>query len=141
MVTCLILRGVPGCGKSTIAAETGYEIVNRDSIREMLFGDAEVFSDEGLVTAVQDAMIEYHIKSGTSVVVDNTNVEWKYVTALAGLAYRAGATKVGIQVVDVPLDVALNRNHARGRMGGRQVPEHVIKHYYERLQTSKDWTL
>jgi predicted kinase len=140
MTTCLILRGVPGCGKSTIAAETGYEIVSRDSIRLKHLGGEEIFSDEGLVTAVQNTLIDYHLRVGTDVVVDNTNVEWKYVRNIAGIALLAGA-RVKIQVVDVPLEEALRRNARRGMLGGREVPEEVIRHYHDRLQISKDWTL
>ena len=140
MTHCLILRGAPGSGKSTIARESGMKIVNRDSIREMLFGDPEVFSDEKLVTAVQDTLILHHLSEGTDVVVDNTNVEWKYVKAISAIAISSGAT-VSIQVVDVPLDEALRRNAERGRLGGRMVPENVIRHYHDRLQTSKEWTI
>lgn len=141
MTEMIILRGVPGSGKSTKAKEyEGYHIASRDDLREKLLGHPEVFSDEGLITAVQDTMIDYHLRAGTSVVVDNTNVEWKYVLRLAGIALLAGA-RVEIIVVDVPLEEALRRNAQRGRLGGRQVPEEVIIHYHERLQETKDWTL
>lgn len=144
MAKLVILRGVPGCGKSTYAARlaaksgNGYNIVSRDELREMLFGSAEVFSDEGKVTAVQDALIKYDLERGTNVIVDNTNVELKYVKAIIDLAPEG--TDVVVEVFDVALEEALRRNELRGRLGGRRVPEEVIRHYHERLQLTKDWT-
>jgi predicted kinase len=143
MTTLVILRGAPGCGKSTIAAEyaaDGYEIVNRDTIRLKQFGDEEFFGEENLVTALQDTLIDYWLRKSVSVVVDNTNTRWEFVRALAGIGLRSGAA-VKIEVVDVPLDEVLRRNAQRGRLGGRAVPEHVIRRYWDELQISKDWTL
>ena len=143
MSKLVILRGAPGCGKSTIAAQYkrhGYEIVNRDTIRLNQFGDEEFFGEENLVTAIQDTLIDYWLRKGVNVVVDNTNTRWEFVRQLAGIGLRAGA-EVKIEVVDIPLDEVLRRNAERGRLGGRAVPEHVIRRYHEELQISKEWSL
>ena len=139
----LILRGVPGSGKSTEAkelAQMGFEIVSRDTLREQLLGGPEVFSDEGLITAVQNAIIEYHLSNNINVVVDNTNTEWKYVRELVALGKRHGAM-ISVKVIDVTLDEALERNRKRGESGGRRVPDYVIRHHHSRLELSKDWKI
>lgn len=137
MATLTILRGVSGSGKSTWAEnQTGKVIVSRDRIRVSLFGD-ERMTDEPLVTVMQDAQIEAALKAGRDVIVDNTNIEWKYVKALAKIARRVGA-EVEVKVFDVPLQRALNNNTWRAANGGRDVPRSVIEKQHSRFQGNKN---
>lgn len=150
MPKMIILRGVSGSGKSTWARNQQGMVVSRDAIRVMQFGtdgpdyykvDKAVLSlRENQVTVIQDAMIEAGLRSGADVIVDNTNIEWKYVKALAKIAHRVGA-EVEVKVFDVPVDHALHQNRYRGWTGGREVPDDVIRKQHQRLQGSKDKTL
>jgi predicted kinase len=107
MPKLVILRGVSGSGKSTWAeAQPNAIIVSRDRIRAGIFGSADqdyyvgdVRSKEALVTKVQDATIAEALRAGSDVIVDNTNVEWKYVKALVKIGQRHGAD-ISVKVFD-----------------------------------------
>lgn len=154
MTKMIILRGVSGSGKSTwakmYAENTGAIIVSRDNIRVMMFDDdgpdyykvdKEVLrARENQVTIYHDIAISTLLKSGVDVIVDNTNIEWKYVKALAKIANRYGA-EVEIKVFDVSLNEAIARDIRRGTTGGRFVGDIVIKKQHSRFQGNKDMQL
>lgn len=141
MAKLTITRGVSGSGKSTWAeAQAGNPaIVSRDRIRMAVFG-TEDFIDENLITKIEHAAIAEALRAGRDVISDNTNIEWKYVKPIAAIGRKAGA-EVEVKVFDVPLHVALSRNASRAFIGGRDVPEHVIRKQYDRFQGSKNFTL
>src|SRR6478735_975457 len=140
MTKLIIVRGVSGSGKSTFAREYKRRnphtiIVNRDKIREVLFGSEEDYGvDEDLVTTIQETTIRGAFEGGWDVVVDNTNVIWYWVEDLARIA---SAYKAEVEIIDVNvgLEQAKLRNASRAANGGRFVPEHVIDkqwaHYLE----------
>ena len=120
-------------------AESGEKviIINRDSIRKMLFGSESAFGiDEDLVSNVEHATLVFALREGYDVVIDNTNTEWQYVikSAQVGAAHSAD---IEIHVIEMPLDIALKRNAMRDRV----VPDDVIRKQYKRLNETKDWTL
>lgn len=140
-----------GSGKSTWAkTQVGYTIVSRDSIRVMLFGTdgpeyykacSEILRErEQEVSIVQDSMIAGLLKNGHDVIIDNTNIEWKFVKALAKIGYRYGA-EVEVKVFDVPLRTAIANDKGRAAYGGRAVGEAVITRQHSRFQGNKDKTL
>lgn len=142
-----ILRGVSGSGKSTLAESIpGAMVVSRDRLRVAMFGDdgeeyykvpKEVLrAREDAITEAEHAAIRAGLRGGMNVISDNTNVKMRYVQPIANIGYREGA-EVKINVVDVPLDVAIKRNAARAALGGRFVPEKVIREQYGALQQSK----
>lgn len=145
-----ILRGVSGCGKSTWAREQNAAVVSRDDIRFIQYGSddadyytadkAVLFERENQVTVIQDAMITALLKSGKDVIVDNTNIEWKYVKALAKIGNRVGAD-VEVKVFDVPLHVAQQRASVRATLGGRNVSADIIRKQHDRLQGTKNLKL
>lgn len=149
MAKLTILRGISGCGKSTWAQQQNAVVVSRDSLRLSFFPN---FTEESYyqspilremedsITRIQDAAIETTLRSGKDVIVDNTNVEWRYVKALAKIAQKVGA-EVEVKVFDVPLETALGRNKMRSFGGGRYVPEDVIRKQHSRLQGTKTKTL
>lgn len=147
-----IIRGVPGCGKSTWAeAQAGNPvIVSRDRIRAALFGTADqdyykvakevLRSREDLVTEIQNSAIAAGLAGGHHVIVDNTSTRWPEVRTLADIGFKTGA-EVEVKVFDVPLSVAVERNAARAAAGGRDVPFEAIKRMHDALQSNKHMTL
>lgn len=145
-----ILRGVSGSGKSTYARQQNALVVSRDDFRAALFGsdgpdyyavDKEILRDrENTITIVCDAAIAGALKAGKDVVVDNTNVEWKFVKQIAKIGYRYGA-EVEVKVFDVPLGEAVKRDANRAAMGGRSVGHRIISQQYERFQKTKNLQL
>lgn len=135
----VITRGVPGCGKSTYAtawvtAAPKRVRVNRDDIRFQAYG--VYFGkpiDEDVVTKIEDAAIVAALKSGNSVIVDDCNIEQKYVNRFAHMAYRYGVT-FRVQEFNVTPQQAIENNRKRAENGGRDVPEAVIRRMYDRLK-------
>lgn len=144
-----ILRGISGSGKSTWARQQNATVVSRDDLRATYFPNftpeeyykSPVLRDmEESITRLQDAAIATLLKAGKDVIVDNTNIEWKYVKALAKIGYRYGA-QVEVKVFDIDLGTAMMRDEFRGRNGGRWVGNEVIKKQYDRLSKNKSMTL
>lgn len=143
MSTLLILRGIPGCGKSTFAHQWLKEgqlraRVNRDDIRMQFFGK-ETGVDESMVTVVEHAQVEMMLSAGYSVIVDDTNIRHQYIKAFINIAAKHGVP-VAIKQFDVDLKTAIARNAVRASLGGRNVPEAVIEKMYKSLKSSGQFT-
>lgn len=143
MTQLLILRGVPGCGKSTFAHQWLKEgerraRVNRDDIRMQFFGK-ETGVDEDMVTKIEHQQVDTLLKSGYSVVVDDTNIRFQYISAFVKIAAKHGVP-VAVKEFDVDLATAYAQNARRAAAGGRDVPEHVIEKMYKSLRSSGHYT-
>jgi predicted kinase len=131
MSKLVIIRGLPGFGKSTRARAWIQEApderaeVNRDAIRLML-GGYEVGSaaQEKMVTKIQHQAIKDLLKAGIDVVSSDTNIQTKYVRELVRIANGIGSSVEVWDMTDVPLDVVRQRN--RNRTDKAPVPDHVI---------------
>jgi predicted kinase len=129
----ILCRGIPACGKSTwaqawVLVRPDRVRISRDDIRFDLFG-RYYDVDEKLVTDIEDAMVRTALTKGKSVVVDDCNVDPKYIYRLADIAHNLGIP-VSIQQFDVDLKTAKQRNAARARV----VPENVLDKFYGLLQ-------
>lgn len=138
-LTLVILRGVPGAGKST-SSETyrakGMAVVSRDAIRFTMYG-AYTGVDEEAVTQVENAAISANLQSGTGVVVDGTNLNNKFLKTKLSLASRYGAT---VEFVDhpVPLKEAIARNAARRERGERFVGKDAVTRFFRRYKVNPE---
>lgn len=133
MPKLVITRGYPGSGKTTwarawVAESEGRARVNRDDLRESLFGREGVlpYDMEQQVTAAQRAQVEALLSVGVSVVVDDTNLRLRFARAWADLAQSAGAA---FEVADIPVDAdqCVAQDAARAWKGEREVGEDVIR--------------
>lgn len=135
MLELVINRGIPGSGKSTYAKKWVLSgprraRVNRDDIRFQLYGTYFGYPiDEGVVTAVEYAMIRSLLERGISVIVDDCNIAQKYITAFTKIANEFDAT-VRVNLINVELNVAIQRNQGRERF----VPIEVIERMHAQLQ-------
>jgi predicted kinase len=125
------MRGFSGSGKSQravrVAAESGAVVVSRDDLRRMMLGSywTGSYEDEQRVSLAEESQVTALLKSGVSVVSDNTHLNPQYLRKWARLARRLGAE---FEVVDVVVDVdeCKRRDHARMLAGGRYVGSDVI---------------
>lgn len=140
MTKLTIVRGISGSGKSTWARSQAAVVVSRDDIRIGIFGVEYDPNVEENVTLIEHAMIAAYLKVGKDVVSDNTNIEPKFVKAIAKIGYRYGA-EVELKVVDVSLAAAKKNNDHRAMMGGRHVPHEVIERQHSRFQSTKNFVL
>ncbi|WP_234920937.1 AAA family ATPase [Mycobacteroides chelonae] len=137
------MRGYPGSGKTTkakeIAAESGAVRVCRDDLRKMLHdnyhtGKAEC---EDQVTTAERAQVHALLQSGTSVVVDATHLEPRWLRKWAKMADQYGAE---FEVIDV--DTGQHKCAAndllRKARGERHVGSDVIERMAKR-HPIKNW--
>jgi predicted kinase len=146
MSRLVIIRGLPGCGKSTRARawvnespDTRAE-VNRDAIRLMLGGyEVGSGSQEAMVTKVSHNSISELLKSGVDVVCSDCNLAMKYVRELFRIAANQGAE---VEVWDMT-DVSLSRAQAQNlsRTDKDPVPWNVLKSMHERNIKGKGYPL
>jgi predicted kinase len=127
----ILTRGLPGSGKSTWAKQwvtqaPGRVRVNRDDIREELFGKEyhgnQKKEAEEKVTQVEHTRIIRALKEGKSVVSDNMHVNPRFLKAFYRMADQAGV-KLGHRDFPITIEEAIRRNHNRDR----QVPDDIIR--------------
>lgn len=124
---CYILIGMPGCGKSTLAAEIAasnpaYKIVSTDQIRAELYGDASIQGSWQEIETQVLHKIHQQLTAGYSIIYDATNCQrtWR-LDLLAKLAKYKNIDWVALYV-QTPLEQCQLRNQKRQR----PVPESVI---------------
>lgn len=128
----VLIVGVPGAGKSTLAqrlVEKGYNCLNADSIRKELFGDEGEQKDKERVFEIFFERLEAALSVGQDIVIDNTNINTKHRSPILQRAIRAGYSDIQLWVLDVPLETCLERNRGRER----SLPDDVIVNYYNAL--------
>ena len=131
------MRGYPAAGKTSLARTLTGVVVGRDFLRYQMFGEYVLDADgEDAVTIAQRAMIRDLLKAGRDVVIDDCNLNPKYLRAFARIASRHGAS---FEVVDVrtPPEECKRRDHARMTEGGRYVSDAVIDKMAKRWPMDK----
>jgi predicted kinase len=124
----ILLVGIPGSGKSTLARileDRGFLILSSDAIRMELTG-SESHMDEldADVFRILHDRVKRSLSEHRDVIVDATNARKDWRRPLLQIAESMGAMKVAI-VVDVSLEVALQRNRSRDRV----VSDPVMREY------------
>ncbi|MEN7548100.1 AAA family ATPase [Rapidithrix thailandica] len=143
MKKVLILKGLPGSGKSTFAKKLlednpgMYKRLNRDELRVMLDNNHFTPKNEKFVQKVRDLIFLEALKEGKHVIVDDTNLApqaEERVRQLVAEYCHASGQQVFIEVkeMDTPLQECLERDAKREKKVGRDVimkmyNQHVLK--------------
>lgn len=111
-IEIIVLRGPPGCGKTTwanayIAEHPRYKRINRDSLRQMF--DFGVYSrtNEQFIRAMRRKLIRECLDAGRPVIVDDTNLHQRDLWDIRDEAHihsrtsEFGFCPVPIRVVDI----------------------------------------
>jgi len=133
-----ILVGIPASGKSTYAIEkvrdnSDYIRINRDSLRMMFSGSYLVdYSIEKIITDVEYNIIDSVLKSGKSVVVDNTHLRLKYIRSY--FDKFTDHAEISIKIFHISIEDAIERDNNRGeKMVGIEVIERMYENYLNLL--------
>lgn len=138
-VRLLVLIGLPGSGKSSLAAALVQQCPQRcliatDVIRSQLFGD-EAIQENWLKVwrevgkQFQHAVQQIATGQSLEAVYDATNAVRRDRRRVIALAHAYGFTNITGIWVNTPLEVCLQRNQQRDR----RVPDSVILQMYRRL--------
>jgi predicted kinase len=141
-----MLIGLSGSGKSTYSKNflfenPSYRRVNRDEIRQMIFGYAEedihyyyklndFVKNEHQISRVQDSLIKQLLQEGYNVLMDNTNLQIKYINQFK---QDFPMVEFSYDLIDTPIEICIERDLNRKRTVG----ENVIKIQFEQINVLK----
>ncbi|MBE5813142.1 MAG: ATP-binding protein [Clostridiales bacterium] len=132
----VLLMGVPGTGKSTLAQKAfAYDsiIISSDEIREELYGDAANQSDPKKVFEIFYQRITENLKQGKRVIADATNIRKDAREILYAIAKEANAPVYALVFI-APLENILQQNKMRKRV----VPEYAVEREYKKMFGIRD---
>lgn len=139
MQKILILKGLPGSGKTTYALELMkkepgvWKRINKDSLRQMIDGGEFSRKNEKQVVKMRNVLISHFLVDGYSVIVDDTNFAPEHEASIRSFA--SDDVEVETKLIDTPLEECIARDAKR--TGREQVGEKVIRSMYERYLAPK----
>jgi predicted kinase len=137
MKKAVILVGIPGSGKSTIAKDLeskGFKRFNSDLIRKELYGDEQEQGDFNDVFGTLYHRLEMCcLLEDCDIVIDNTNIRSRDRNQLIEIIEPFEKHIIEVWLIDTPLEVCLERNSKRERV----VPEDIIIKFYNRLEDNR----
>lgn len=123
----IAMRGLPGCGKSTLAFEyvaKGYKRVNKDDLRAMFDNGKWSKQNEKYVKDLEKSMVFTFLRDGFNVVVDDTNfgyeAEWEMVAKTCDVDFE-------LINFDILPEECIKRDAKRGN---KSVGAEVIRRMY-----------
>lgn len=128
-----ILIGIPASGKSTWSKQflknnPNWVRVNRDLFREM-FRNEQMCDPkiESIITDLQIKSIHAVLNRNLNVIVDNTHLKSEYIEAIfEEFKYKAN---ISVQLFDISLDKAIERDNLREKKVGEEVIRKMWKQY------------
>lgn len=134
MAKIIILKGLPGAGKSTWAIDQVMQSkgqvkrVNKDDLRSMLDAGEWSTENEKFICEVRDLIIQRALFYKHDIIVDDTNFNPEHEKAFRNFASIQGA-EVEVIEFDTPLEVCIQRDAARTNTVGREVIERMYNKY------------
>lgn len=145
-VEVIVLRGIPGSGKTTWAKEfisdkPWFKRICRDDLRQMLDNGEYSANKEKFVRTARGVLMRAALEDGYSVVVDDTNLSRRDISQIRNYAEvyshvigvsRIVAVPLRIMDFETPLDVCIERDAQRAHpVGEARIREMHVKHLQE----------
>lgn len=143
MRTLVLMRGAPGCGKSTFIAEHGLSeyTIETDEIRLLIQSPIMTIDGEMQISQENNKQVwetlfnilESRMKNGDFTVIDatHTNNLTKYKELIQRYKYRAFV----VDFSDLPIEECKKRNKLRAQY--KQVSDSVIDKMYAQMKSQK----
>ena len=145
MRTLLLLRGAPGCGKSTWIREHGLEdyALSADKIRMMCAGPKLMPDGTVAIDATNDTVVwktlfqllEIRMQNGEFTVIDATNSKASDINKYKDLCDSYKYRIYCVDMTGLPVETCKERNRSRPEL--QQVPDEAIDKIYARFETQK----
>ncbi len=143
MKKVIILRGLPGSGKSTYAKQlleenpNAYKRINRDDLRMMFDNGHTSTGNEKFIKKVRDLLIIKALEEGKHVIVDDTNLSEKNKTRIQQLIDQFNKEhndSVQIEIIEMktPLDECIERDAQRKKPVGNKVIKAMHRQFYQK---------
>ncbi|BBD60439.1 hypothetical protein NIES2109_32360 [Nostoc sp. HK-01] len=131
----ILLIGLPGSGKSTVAKQLIAEcpqmqLISTDAIRGQLFGDEIIQGPWFLVWQEVERQLQQTVAANQSAIFDATNAQRSHRRELIAFSRNLGFTQIVGIWITTPVWLCLARNKRRDR----QVPEEVILRMHRQLR-------
>ena len=137
MKTILIMKGLPGSGKSTYARELidknpwQWKRFNKDELRMMLDNGRWSKFNESMVLVVRDMWVEKALQDGCNVIIDDTNFEVRHEERMKEIAKKYKA-KVEIKFIDTPIQECIDRDAKRPNPVWAEVIRKMYRQYIQK---------
>jgi predicted kinase len=142
MKKVIVMRGLPGSGKSTWAKQmvsedpNKYKRINRDELR-MMFDNGYVSpGNEKFVRQVRDILITKALTEGKHVIVDDTNLSDKNLIRIQQLVQEFNkanndAVIVELKEMETSIAACIERDEKREKSVGESVIRKMNRQFYE----------
>ena len=134
----IVMKGLPGSGKSTFAKKIidenpeSYKRINRDDLRAMFDNGATTNSNEKFVKKVRDVLIVKALEEGKSLVIDDTNLSETNLRRITQLVSEYNKkfdenVVVEVQEMDTSMEICIARDALRKKPVGEKVIRNMRK--------------
>lgn len=138
----ILMKGLPGSGKSTVAKKIiadnpeTYKRINRDDLRAMFDNGFASQANEKFIKKMRDVLIIQALEEGKSIVVDDTNLSDKNYNRISQLVreYNLKFSEnvvVEIKEMDTPIEVCIERDALRENPVGAKVIKRMNNQFFK----------
>jgi len=123
--TLIMFSGLPASGKSTMASEIYSKTnkivrVNKDLLRKMLNFKNYSQEKEDDMNHIRYLIISYYLTKGFSVIIDDTNIQKKYLEKYKDIAIKFNVKFIHI-ILEEPINILIDRDKIRPNSVGSKV--------------------